>query len=81
MKVWPSLVMKVRPPFVGLKAQSGSDGYSDGALSWILAGALPSIGGAQVRITGAFNLEYSATSVTEVRLQKFIAFDVSGCKH
>ena len=49
----------LRPPFLGLKDQSGADGYSCGALMWILAGALPSIGGAQVRITGAFRLEYS----------------------
>lgn len=41
------------------QAQNGADEYSNGALAWISAGALPSIGGAQVRINGAFGLEYS----------------------
>jgi len=35
------------------QAQNGADEYSNGAL--------PSIGGAQVRINGAFGLEYSVT--------------------
>ena len=61
----------LRPPFLGLNAQSGADGYSCGALAWILAGALPSIGGAQVWIAGAFRLEYSVFNKTTVMMTDF----------